>query len=102
LGRGEGEGSPFVFLEGVYFDEEGIVCFVFDGFYYEDGHHSVTVAAVSQVNSPTSSFFSKCGMALKVNTAVDVEKKRSDIAMALMELVEKDQEIAKVLGDVME
>jgi hypothetical protein len=41
-------------------------------------------------------------MALKVNTAVDVEKKRSDIAMALMELVERDPEIAKVLRDVME
>jgi hypothetical protein len=41
-------------------------------------------------------------MALTIQAAVDVEKKRSDIAMALMELVERDPEIAKVLRDVME
>jgi len=29
-------------------------------------------------------------MALRVDVAVDLEKKRSDIAMALMELVEKE------------
>jgi hypothetical protein len=38
-------------------------------------------------------------MALRVDVAVDVEKKRSDIAMALMELVEKEPEIAKILRE---
>jgi len=38
-------------------------------------------------------------MVLNLETAVDVEKKRSDIAMALMELVEKEPEIAKILRE---
>lgn len=54
-----------------------------------------------QVNGPTSDFCSRCGMALAVDVAVDVEKKRSDIAMALMELVEKDPEVAKILKDAL-
>lgn len=61
-----------------------------------------TCTRCEQVNSLASSFCSKCGMFLTIEAAVDVEKKRSDIAMALMELVEKDSEIAKVLRDVME
>ena len=52
-----------------------------------------------QVNGPTSGFCSRCGMAMRVDVAVDVEKKRSDIAMALMELVEKEPEIAKILRE---
>jgi integrase len=63
---------------------------------------TVVCSRCKQVNGSTSDFCSRCGMALKVNTAIDIEKKRSDIAMALMELVEKDPEIAKVLRDVME
>ncbi len=51
------------------------------------------------MNGPTSTFCSRCGMALRVDVAVDVEKKRSDIAMALMELVEKEPEIAKILRE---
>jgi len=41
-------------------------------------------------------------MALNVEAAVNVEKKRSVIAMALMELVENDSEVAEVLRKVME
>ncbi len=52
-----------------------------------------------QVNGPTSGFCSRCGMAMRLDVAVDVEKKRSDIAMALMELVEKEPEIAKILRE---
>ncbi|MFA0822602.1 MAG: zinc-ribbon domain-containing protein [Methanomethylovorans sp.] len=52
-----------------------------------------------QVNGPTSTFCSRCGMALRVDVAVDIEKKRSDIAMALMELVEKEPKIAKILRE---
>jgi hypothetical protein len=48
------------------------------------------------VNGPTSGFCSRCVMALRVDIAVDVEKKRSDIAMALMELVEKEAKIVKI------
>ena len=51
------------------------------------------------MNGSTSGFCSRCGMALRVDVAVDVEKKRSDIAMALMELVEKEPEIAKILRE---
>ncbi|WP_340818866.1 zinc ribbon domain-containing protein [Methanolobus sp. WCC4] len=53
------------------------------------------------MNGPTSTFCSSCGMVLTIESAVDVEKRRSDIAMALMELVEKDPEVAKVLRRVM-
>ena len=52
-----------------------------------------------QVNGPTLGFCSRCGMALRVDVAVDVEKKRYDIDMALMELVEKEPEIAKILRE---
>ncbi|MGB3908473.1 MAG: zinc ribbon domain-containing protein [Methanomethylovorans sp.] len=52
-----------------------------------------------QVNGPTSTFCSRCGMAMRVDSAVDLEKKRSDIAMALMELVEKEPAIAKILRE---
>nr|WP_321496781.1 hypothetical protein [uncultured Methanolobus sp.] len=41
-------------------------------------------------------------MTLTVQTVIDVEEKRSDIAMALMELVEEDPEVAKVLKGVIE
>jgi hypothetical protein len=41
-------------------------------------------------------------MVITIKDAINVEKKRSDIAMALMELVEKDPEVAKVLKKVME
>lgn len=60
---------------------------------------SIACPRCGQVNGPTSGFCSKCGMALRVDSAVDVEKKRSDIAMALMELVEKEPEIAKILRE---
>jgi hypothetical protein len=50
-------------------------------------------------NGPTSDFCASCGMVLNLETAVDVEKKRSDIAMAQMELVEKEPEIAKILRE---
>ncbi len=36
-----------------------------------------------QVNEPTSGFCSLCGMGLKVDSAVDLEKKRYDIAIVL-------------------
>lgn len=51
------------------------------------------------MNGSTSGFCSKCGMALRVDVAVYIEKKQSDIAMALMELVEKEPEIAKILRE---
>lgn len=38
-------------------------------------------------------------MALRVDSAADIEKKRSYIAMALMELVEKEPAIAKILRE---
>ncbi len=38
-------------------------------------------------------------MVLDLGTAVYVENKRSDITMALMELVEKEPEIAKILRE---
>lgn len=41
-------------------------------------------------------------MTLSVEVAVDVEKKRADIAMALLELAEKDPKVAKVLRSVMD
>ncbi len=37
--------------------------------------------------------------AMRVDVAVDVEKKRNDIAMALMELMEKEPAIAKILRE---
>ena len=58
---------------------------------------SKTCFRCGQVNGPTSTFCSSCGMSMRVDVAMDVEKKRSDIAMALMELVEKEPEIAKIL-----
>ncbi len=51
------------------------------------------------MNGSTSTFCFRCGMALRVDVAVDIEKKRSDIAMALMELVEKEPEIVKILRE---
>jgi len=38
-------------------------------------------------------------MALRVDVAMDVEKKRSDITMDLLELVEKEPAIAKILRE---
>jgi integrase len=61
---------------------------------------SVTCSRCEHVNGPTSDFCCKCGMTLTIQAATDVEKKRSNIAMALMELVEKDPEVAKVLRGV--
>jgi len=60
---------------------------------------SIACPRCGQVNGSTSGFCSKCGRALRFDVAVDVEKKRSDIAMALMELVEKEPEIAKILRE---
>jgi hypothetical protein len=62
---------------------------------------SIECPRCKHINGSTSGFCSKCGMALSVETAVEVEEKRSDIAMALMELVEKDPEVAEVLRKVM-
>ncbi len=60
---------------------------------------SIACPRCGQVNGPTSGFCSKCGMAMRVDVAVDVEKKRNDIAMALMELMEKEPAIAKILRE---
>ncbi|WP_321416986.1 hypothetical protein [uncultured Methanomethylovorans sp.] len=38
-------------------------------------------------------------MAFGIDSAIDTEKKRSDITMALMELVEKEPEIVKILSE---
>ena len=38
-------------------------------------------------------------MASRVDVVVNVKKKRSDIAMALVELVEKEPAIAKILRE---
>jgi len=56
-------------------------------------------ARCKTINGPTSDFCASCGMVLDLEAAVDVEKKRSDVAMALMELVEKEPEIAKILRE---
>ncbi len=52
------------------------------------------------MNGPTCAFCSSCGMALTIEAIKYIEKRRLDISMALMELVEKDSEVAKVLRDV--
>lgn len=52
---------------------------------------------LSQVKWQTSGFCSLRGMVLRVDVSVDIKKKRSDIAMALVEFVEKEPEIAKIL-----
>ncbi|WP_342304390.1 tyrosine-type recombinase/integrase [Methanolobus sp. ZRKC5] len=54
------------------------------------------------MNGPTCDFCSSCGMALTIEASKSIEKRRSDISMALMELVEKDPEVAKVLRGVIE
>ena len=51
-----------------------------------------------RMNTPTSSFCSRCGMALDMETAASVEEKRSDVAMKLMELVENEPELARLLN----
>ncbi|QLC51119.1 tyrosine-type recombinase/integrase [Methanolobus zinderi] len=63
---------------------------------------TVICARCKHVNSTASKFCAQCGMTLSIDAAVEVEEKRSDIAMALMELVEKDPEVAEVLRKVME
>ncbi len=60
---------------------------------------SMACPRCKHMNGSTSTFCFRCGMALRVDVAVDIEKKRSDIAMALMELVEKEPEIVKILRE---
>lgn len=52
-----------------------------------DAIPQLTITACSrsrQVNGPTSGFCSRCGMAMRLDSAVDLEKKRYDITIVLV------------------
>ncbi|NPE29421.1 hypothetical protein HNV12_15975 [Methanococcoides sp. SA1] len=51
-------------------------------------------------NGATSDFCSQCGAALRVETAISMDEKRSGLAMKLIDMVKNDPSIADIMNDI--
>ena len=51
-------------------------------------------------NGATSDFCAQCGAALRVETAISMDEKRSGLAMKLIDMVKNDPSIADLMNDI--
>ena len=58
---------------------------------------TVTCPRCDTINGPTSKYCSRCGMAMDIQTAKNVEQERSEYMMKFMELVNKEPAIMQML-----